>query len=146
MKTFFVYIMTNKWHTVLYTGVTAYIHIRGPQHKFKLVEGFTKQYNVTKMVFARYYPTALEAIAAEKRVKGWTRRKKVTLINSVNPEWKDLLTDAGEVDLSGLKDEGYGEDVLWPGKQGGPSHSYSEDGVFLRVQDDGLSKKLKPAK
>lgn len=100
--------MTNPWHTVLYTGVTAYIEARGPQHKFKLIEGFTKRYNVTKMVFARFYPTALEAIAAEKRIKGWTRAKKIALIESVNPEWKDILDEDGSVDLGVLLDEGFG--------------------------------------
>lgn len=113
MKNFFVYIMTNKHHTVLYTGVTAYIDIRGPQHKFKMFESFTKQYHVTKMVFARYYPRALEAIAMEKRIKGWSRAKKITLINSVNPEWQDLMNEQGEMNLDVLKDGGFGKDVLW---------------------------------
>lgn len=112
MKIFFVYIMTNKWSTVLYTGVTAYLETRGIQHKFKLVDGFTKKYNVTKMVFARYYPTALEAIAAEKRIKGWTRARKIVLIESVNPEWKDLLTEDGSVNLDILLDQGFGSEPI----------------------------------
>ncbi len=109
MKRFFVYIMTNKWQTVLYTGVTGYLDARGPQHKFKLIEGFTKRYNATKMVYAKEYPTASEAIAAEKRIKGWTRKKKIILIGSVNPEWKDLLTEDGEVDLTILPASRYYE-------------------------------------
>lgn len=103
MKIFFVYIMTNRWHTVLYTGVTAYIDNRGVQHKFKLVEGFTKRYNVTKMVYAKYYPSAVEAIAAEKRIKGWTRKKKIYLIESVNPDWEDILDKHGVVHLDVLR-------------------------------------------
>ncbi len=112
MKNFFVYIMTNPWHTVLYTGVTAYLETRGIQHKFKLIEGFTKRYNVTKMVFARYYPSAREAIAAEKRIKGWTRAKKVALIESVNPEWKDVLTEDGSVNLEIVLDQGFGTEAI----------------------------------
>ncbi len=102
--------MTNKWQTVLYTGVTAYLDARGVQHKYKLVEGFTKRYGVTKMVFARYYPTALEAITAEKKIKRWTRKKKIALIESVNPEWKDVLMEDGSVNLDVLSDKGFGND------------------------------------
>lgn len=97
--------MTNKWHTVLYTGVTAYLDTRGVQHKFKLVEGFMKRYNVTKMVYAKYYPSAVEAIAVEKRIKGWTRKKKIALIESVNPAWKDILDAQGAVHLDALRGE-----------------------------------------
>ena len=82
--------MTNKVHTVLYTGITNNIVNRNYQHKNKLVEGFTKKYNVTKLVYYKEFGTALEAIAEEKRIKGWTRQKKINLINSINPEWKDL--------------------------------------------------------
>ena len=103
MKIFFVYNMTNKWHTVLYTGVTAYLESRGVQHKYKLVEGFTKRYNATKMVDAKYYPSALEASATEKRIKGWTRKKKIALIESVNSEWKDILDDHVIVHLDVLR-------------------------------------------
>lgn len=109
MKIFFVYIMTNKWHTVLYTGVTAYLENRAVQHKFKLVLGFTKKYNATKMVYAKYYPSAVESIAAEKRIKGWTRAKKIALIEAVNPEWKDILDEQGIVHLDVLR--GINEEV-----------------------------------
>lgn len=93
MKSFYVYIMTNKVHTVLYTGITNSIVNRNYQHKNKLVEGFTKKYNVTKLVYYKEFGTALEAIAEEKRIKGWTRQKKINLINSINPEWKDLSSE-----------------------------------------------------
>ncbi len=85
--------MTNKVHTVLYTGITNSIVNRNYQHKNKLVEGFTKKYNVTKLVYYKEFGTALEAIAEEKRIKGWTRQKKINLINSINPEWKDLSSE-----------------------------------------------------
>lgn len=93
MRTFFVYIMTNKVHTVLYTGVTNNILRRNYEHKNKIVEGFTKKYNVNKLVFYKEFATALEAIAEEKRIKGWTRQKKINLINSINSTWRDLSDD-----------------------------------------------------
>ncbi len=93
MRTFFVCIMTNKVHTVLYTGVTNNILRRNYEHKNKIVEGFTKKYNVNKLVFYKEFATALEAIAEEKRIKGWTRQKKINLINSINSTWRDLSDD-----------------------------------------------------
>ncbi|MBI5530962.1 MAG: GIY-YIG nuclease family protein [Candidatus Doudnabacteria bacterium] len=90
MKSFFVYIMTNKSHTVLYTGVTNNIVNRSYQHKNKLVKGFTSKYNVTKLVYYKELGTAPEAIAEEKKIKGWVRQKKINLINSLNPDWRDL--------------------------------------------------------
>ena len=90
MKSFYVYIMTNKVHTVLYTGITNDIIRRNYEHKNKLVKGFTEKYNVTKLVYHKQFGTALEAIAEEKRIKGWIRQKKINLINNINPEWKDL--------------------------------------------------------
>ncbi len=90
MKSFYVYIMTNKLHTVLYVGVTNDIIRRNFEHKNKLAKGFTEKYNVNKLVYYKQFGTALEAIAEEKRIKGWLRIKKINLINSINSEWKDL--------------------------------------------------------
>jgi putative endonuclease len=63
------------------------------QHKHKLVEGFTSRYHVNLLVFYEVFPEAIQAIAAEKKIKGWTRAKKVRLIESKNPTWKDLSED-----------------------------------------------------
>lgn len=82
--------MNNKWHTVLYTGVTNDIIRRVYEHKNKLVKGFTEKYNVDKLVYYKQLGAASEAIAEEKRIKGWTRQKKINLINTLNKEWKDL--------------------------------------------------------
>ncbi len=90
MKSYFVYILTNKVHTVLYIGITNNIIRRNFEHKNKLVDGFTKKYNINKLVYYKEFGTALEAITEEKRIKGWTRLKKINLINSINPEWGDL--------------------------------------------------------
>ena len=92
-KRYFVYMMTNTHHTVLYTGITGYIVERGWQHKKRLVEGFTKKYNATKLVYAESFEDVTKAIAREKQIKGWTREKKEKLINNLNAEWKDLYED-----------------------------------------------------
>ena len=63
------------------------------QHKEKKIEGFTKKYNVIKLVYFAKFPDVREAIAFEKKIKGGSRKKKETLINEKNPEWKDLYND-----------------------------------------------------
>ena len=86
-----VYIMTNALHTVLYTGVTSNLIKRVQQHRNKFFpEGFTAKYNITLLVYFSFYSTINEAILEEKRIKGGSRRQKMDLINSINPEWKDL--------------------------------------------------------
>ncbi len=90
-KAYYVYIMTNKWHTVLYTGMSGPIEKRIEEHKRKIVPSFTERYNVNKSVFVEAFATPTEAAEAERRIKGWTRKKKIALIASLNPEWKDLL-------------------------------------------------------
>lgn len=91
---YYVYIATNKNNTVLYTGVTCDIDRRIFEHENKLHEGsFTSKYNVNKLVYAETTPYINNAIEREKQIKGWTRQKKIDLINSVNPKWEDLLTD-----------------------------------------------------
>ena len=86
----YVYILTNNNNRVLYTGVTADLPKRIFEHKQKLVDGFTKKYNVTKLVYYDFAGSITVAISREKQIKGWLRSKKVALINSFNPEWKDL--------------------------------------------------------
>lgn len=85
-----VYIMTNKGHKVLYTGVTSNLFRRVAEQKDKIVLGFTSAYNVTKLVYYEEFHTMEEAIAREKQIKGGSRQKKLNLINSKNAEWKDL--------------------------------------------------------
>ncbi len=89
-KQYYVYIVTNKRNTVLYTGVTNNLERRMYEHKNKVVDGFTKKYNVTKLVYFEVFNTAEESISAEKKIKGWVRRKKIKLIKSENPEFNDL--------------------------------------------------------
>ena len=92
-KLYFVYILTNERHTVLYTGVTSELKVRLYRHREKLLPGFTKRYNVWKLVYYEAGIDALGAIAREKQIKAGSRKKKLALINSFNPEWRDLYSD-----------------------------------------------------
>jgi putative endonuclease len=89
MRQYYVYILTNKSGT-LYVGVTNNLERRVYEHKNHLVEGFTKKYKIHKLVYYEDTSDINEAIIREKQLKGWLRRKKIELIESVNPEWKDL--------------------------------------------------------
>jgi len=92
MKKYYVYILTNKNNTVLYTGVTNNLVRRIWEHKAKIIEGFTKKYNITKLVYYEIFDNPSAAIKREKQLKAGSRRKKKELINSVNIEWKDLYS------------------------------------------------------
>jgi putative endonuclease len=86
--------MTNRRDTVLYTGVTSDLKKRVWQHKDKLVEGFTKRYHVTKLVYYEVFDDILSAITREKQIKAGSRQKKIDLINATNPEWRDLYDES----------------------------------------------------
>jgi putative endonuclease len=88
-KEYYVYIMTNKSRT-LYTGVTSNLMRRVQEHKEKLIEGFTSKYNIHILVYYESTSSVYAALAREKQIKGWLRAKKIALIESENPEWKDL--------------------------------------------------------
>ena len=87
----YVYIMTNVRHTVLYTGVTNDIVRRAQVHCSGKGGAFTTKYRVTQLVYVEEFNSILDAIAREKTIKAGSRKKKVKLIASMNPEWKDLL-------------------------------------------------------
>jgi putative endonuclease len=89
-----VYINTNKHHTVFYTGVSSDLISRIRDHKRKRYsKSFSARYNVDKLVYYELFFSIVEAIEREKRIKGWSRAKKIKLINEFNPEWKDLYED-----------------------------------------------------
>ena len=90
---FFVYILTNKNNNVLYVGITNDLIRRVYQHKNKLVDGFTKRYNVDKLVYFEETTDVESAILREKQLKNFTRSKKINLIMSKNPTWQDLYND-----------------------------------------------------
>ena len=89
MKNFYIYIMTNNSKT-LYVGITNNLVRRVYEHKNKLIDGFTKKYNLAKLVYYELINDADSAIKREKQLKNWHRQWKVNLIESLNKEWKDL--------------------------------------------------------
>ena len=89
-KEYCVYIMTNSRHTVLYTGVTNDLQNRVQEHKNGKGSAFTKKYNVNKLVYYEIGDDINLAIVREKQIKAGSRQKKIDLINSMNPNWKDL--------------------------------------------------------
>ncbi|WP_041802547.1 GIY-YIG nuclease family protein [Micavibrio aeruginosavorus] len=90
MKTYYVYMLTNNNHNVLYIGVTNSLERRIEEHRQGIADGFTKKYNVRKLIYIESTESIDAAIAREKQLKGWRREKKDALVNSNNPEWKDL--------------------------------------------------------
>ena len=88
-----IYIMTNAHHTVLYTGVTNELQRRVLEHKAGKGSGFTKKYNIAKLVYVESGDDINLAIVREKQIKAGSRKKKIELIESINPEWKDLFEE-----------------------------------------------------
>ncbi len=86
----YVYILTNIRNTVLYTGVTSNLVKRIYEHKNKMIDGFTKKYNLQKLVYYEVFDDISNAIIREKQIKGWLRSKKISLIDNFNSEWVDL--------------------------------------------------------
>lgn len=89
MKQYYVYIMTSSTGT-LYTGMTNDLSRRVYEHKHGLIEGFTRKYNITRLVYFEQVNDVHTALAREKEIKKWRRSKKIALIKSTNPKWQDL--------------------------------------------------------
>jgi putative endonuclease len=89
-KLYTVYIMTNQWNTVFYIGITSNLPKRVWEHKNKVVEGFSKKYNLNKLVYYEVFSHPYEAINREKKMKSLKRTRKIQLITAFNPEWEDL--------------------------------------------------------
>ena len=92
MHQYYVYIMSSPSRT-LYTGMTNDLQRRVYEHKQKLIPGFTASYNITSLVYFEETSDVKSAIAREKQIKGWTRAKKIALIELTNPQWQDLSVD-----------------------------------------------------
>ena len=88
---YYVYILTNAYNKVLYTGVTNDLERRRYEHKQKNIKGFTQKYNVDKLVYFEQFDFIDLAISREKQIKGYSRQKKIELINKRNKEWKELF-------------------------------------------------------
>jgi len=89
-KQYYVYIVTNQWITVFYTGVTSDLMYRVNQHKRRLVKGFTSRYHINMLVYYEEFDNAYDAIRREKQIKNWQRKWKINLIRKNNPTFKDL--------------------------------------------------------
>lgn len=93
MHSYFVYILSNKHHTVFYTGFTNDLGRRIEEHKQKVADGFTKKYNCNKLLYFEEFNNKEEALHREKQIKRYFRKWKVNLIESMNSEWRDLSED-----------------------------------------------------
>jgi putative endonuclease len=92
-KLYFVYIMTNAKHTVLYTGFSSDLKVRVWSHKERLVDGFIKKYHIDMLVYYEATESVVSALERERQIKAGSRQNKINLINSMNPEWRDLYDD-----------------------------------------------------
>ena len=92
-KQSYVYILFNKSDGVLYTGITSDLIKRIFEHKSKVIKGFTQKYNVDKLGYYEVFEDIEQAILREKQIKAGSRKKKIELIESINPEWRDLYED-----------------------------------------------------
>lgn len=95
---YYVYILTNAYNNVLYTGITNDLERRCNEHKKKLIKGFTQKYNADKLVYFEFFGEVEEAIKREKQIKGYSRRKKVELIEGFNRGWAELFEE-GKIHL-----------------------------------------------
>jgi len=110
---FYVYILTNWNNEVMYIGMTNNLERRLYEHKNKLVDGFTRKYNVNKLVYYLYGNDVNAAIAREKEIKKWRREKKNNLVVTMNPTWKDLSLEweADKVSRAGRNDNPVTPDI-----------------------------------
>ena len=90
-NTYYVYILTNKYNNVMYVGITNDLRRRLYEHQQELTDGFTKRYHVHKLVYYESTGDPASAIAREKEIKGWTRKRKNALVESQNPNWEELI-------------------------------------------------------
>ena len=96
---YYVYLLTNWNHRVMYVGVTNDLIRRLEEHRNKLVKGFTEKYNVNRLVYFEETDDVFSALAREKEIKKWRREKKNNLVTSMNPEWKDLCEEEKDFSL-----------------------------------------------
>ena len=95
---YYTYILTNKNHNVLYTGITNDLTRRCFEHKNKLIKGFTEKYNVDKLIYFEVFDYVDLGIKREKQIKGYSKAKKVALINKINSGWIDLYSN-GKIEI-----------------------------------------------
>ena len=93
MRQGFVYMMTNRSHGVLYTGVTSDLSRRAYEHREGVIKGFTSRYGLIRLVYYETFPMVVDAIQSEKNIKHWPRAWKDNLIATMNPDWRDLYAE-----------------------------------------------------
>ncbi len=93
MNQYYIYILTNEYNNVMYIGITGDLKRRLYEHKHQLIDGFTKKYNVHKLVYFESFNDPTNAIKREKQLKKWVRNKKNSLVETMNPTWKDLTEE-----------------------------------------------------
>ena len=120
---YYVYIMTNIHNTVFYTGITNDLLRRTDEHISPDEKGFTQRYHVAKVVWYEMFPDPATAIAAEKKIKGWTRKKKIALVKNSNPVFADLIKGEREEKDSSATPQNDGRE--------------SKEKILHFVQDDG---------
>jgi len=108
-RRYYVYIMASKGR-VLYIGVTGSLIARVLQHKASEIDGFTKRYHVTRLVYYEVFQYVNNALARETKIKKWRREKKVALIEASNPTWEDLAADWGRPVAMTRADSAFGSD------------------------------------
>ena|ERR1700730_14247523 len=91
-RDYYIYIMTNRTHT-LYVGVTNDLYRRVSEHRRGITGGFTSKYKMNRLVYFEHFKYIGDAIAREKEIKGWIRRKKIALIEAENPKWSELCLE-----------------------------------------------------
>ena len=87
----YVYILSNQNHSVLYTGVTNNLERRLYEHRNEISNGFSKRYHLNELIYYEAFEHIRDAIQREKELKGWSRKKKIALIESMNPHWDNLI-------------------------------------------------------
>ena len=105
IKLYYVYILTNAYNKVLYTGVTNDLERRCFEHKQKVVKGFSQKYNVDKLVYFEKFDYIDLAISREKQIKGYSRTKKTTLITNFNKDWQELYRNEKVEESHGVETE-----------------------------------------
>ncbi len=93
IEEYFIYIITNRKNSLFYTGLAKNLSRRTWQHKYKLLDGFSKKYNLDKLVYYEKFYNQKEAVKREKQIKKWSRIKKINLIKRINPKFRDLSDD-----------------------------------------------------
>jgi len=113
-RLYYVYMMMSRSRRALYIGITSRTRQRVWEHRASAVEGFSKQYHTTRLVYLESYRYVATAIAREKQIKRWRREKKLALIESMNPQYRDLAANWFEPEAASVRSEAFGRQAQGP--------------------------------